>query len=89
MASGSGKPKTLSDALAGIGAVAGFLWGGAVGDADPGMNFWTGAIIGAIGGGIGGKAVGLALSLAIQIALLLAGLGLIVLRLYLAFGGGA
>lgn len=73
--------ENFSDGVATIGAIAGFLWGGAIGYEDAEMGFWTGALTGMIMGGVGGKFAGMALNAAIQILLVLLGLFLIVLRI--------
>ena len=74
---------SFSDALAGLGGLAGFLWGGAIGLDDPELGFWPGAIIGALMLAVGGKVVGIAVSVAVQILLMLIAAAFTGLRIYL------
>lgn len=71
----------FSNGLAGIGAFAGFLWGGAIGYEDIDIGFWSGAITGMLMGAVGGKILGVAVNVALQVLFVVLGLALIGLRL--------
>lgn len=77
----SEKPQSFSEALKTLGGIAGFLWGGAVGGADPSIGFIPGALVGAILGVMGGWIAALFLTVAVQIALILLFLGLAGIRI--------
>jgi hypothetical protein len=85
--SDSGKPRTLWDALAIVGAVAGFLWGGAAGLEQDGTagGYFAGALAGALIGYVLGWAGGLAVFVAYRLWFMFAGIAASALYLYMLY----
>ena len=81
----SDKKSDLGDVLAGLGAFAGFLVGGAAGANDAELGFWPGAITGVLMGAAGGKILGAVVSMVIQVLMLIIFIAVILFRLKALF----